>query len=258
MGLLGRLLQQLLLGAIILAAAASEPTNSRCIRTRGSLQIPYPFGTSESCCLDPSFLITCNNSTPFLSPSNLKVLNISLDSHELQVSTPITSERINATAGNYSNSNLDQVPIVLNFPLSDTKNRLTAVGCDTFGTINSTEAHMNYTIGCLSFCQSIDSVANGSCTGIGCCQTSIPKQMTSFIVVTGNVNDHKAVYNFNPCSFGFVVEEKAFNFSSLDLRNLQDRESVPVVLDYYVGNETCLDAQKNLTTYAFKSKHSYC
>ncbi|KAE8124828.1 hypothetical protein FH972_019676 [Carpinus fangiana] len=177
MGLLGRLSQQqLLLGAIILAAA-SEPTNSSCIRTCGSLQIPYPFGASESCCLDPSFYITCNNSTPFLSPSNLT---------------------------------------------------------------------------------SIDGVANGSCNGIGCCQTSIPKQMTSFIVVTGNINDHNAVDNFNPCSFGFVVEEKAFNFSSLDLRNLQDRESVPVVLDFSVGNETCLDAQKNLTTYACKSKHSYC
>ena len=247
MGLLGRLLQQqLLLGPIILAAAASEPTNSSCIRTCGSLQIPYPFGTTEGCYLNPSFLITRNESTPFLSPSNLTILNISLDSHELEVSTPIALECINATASNHSYSNLDPGPIdiVLNFPLSDTKNKLTALGCDTFGTINSTKAHMNYTIGCLSFCQSIDSVANGSCTGIGCCQTSIPKQMTSFIVVTGNINDHKAVDNFNPCSFGLVVEEKGFNFSSLDLRNLQDTESVLVVLDFSVGNETCLMLRK--------------
>ncbi|GLT55047.1 hypothetical protein SLA2020_282000 [Shorea laevis] len=71
MGLRGILLQQqLLLGAIILAAVAASEPDPSCIRTCGSLDIPYPFGTSEGCYLDPSFLITCNDTserpTPFL------------------------------------------------------------------------------------------------------------------------------------------------------------------------------------------------
>jgi len=79
----------LLLGALILAATAASQPDSSCNNTCGNLSIPYPFGTSEGCYLDPSFLITCNYSseipTPFLgsNTSNIPVLNISLLDGEL-------------------------------------------------------------------------------------------------------------------------------------------------------------------------------
>jgi len=218
-------LQQLVVGAIILAAIAASEPNPSCVRTCGSLNIPYPFGTSEGCYLDPSFLITCNNSTPLLSPGNIiKVINISWDG-ELRVSNSIDRY----CPGN-SSSDMASEPTVLNFPVSHTKNKLTAVGCDTFGFINATEAQKKYSVGCLSLCDSIDSVVNGSCEGIGCCQTSIPKGMTSFAFTAGSLSNPSTVDNFNPCSFAFVVEEKAYNFSSLDLVNLQNRQTVPMVL----------------------------
>ena len=84
-------------------------------------------------------------------------------------------------------------------------------------------------------------MVNGSCSGIGCCQTSIPEGVIDFTVGLGSFSNHSVVLNFNPCGFGFVVEEKAYNFSSLDLTNLLNIETVPVVLDY----ETCPDAQTN-------------
>jgi hypothetical protein len=246
-------LQQLVVGAIILAAIAASEPNPSCVRTCGSLNIPYPFGTSEGCYLDPSFLITCNNSTPLLSPGNIiKVINISWDG-ELRVSNSIDRY----CPGN-SSSDMASEPTVLNFPVSHTKNKLTAVGCDTFGFINATEAQKKYSVGCLSLCDSIDSVVNGSCEGIGCCQTSIPKGMTSFAFTAGSLSNPSTVDNFNPCSFAFVVEEKAYNFSSLDLVNLQNRQTVPMVLDWAVGNETCRDAKKNSTTYACKAANSEC
>jgi hypothetical protein len=90
MALHGMLLQQkLLLEALILAATAASQPDSSCNNTCGNLSIPYPFGTSEGCYLDPSFLITCNYSseipTPFLgsNTSNIPVLNISLLDGEL-------------------------------------------------------------------------------------------------------------------------------------------------------------------------------
>ncbi|KAE8124824.1 hypothetical protein FH972_019672 [Carpinus fangiana] len=263
MGLRGILLQQqVLLGAIILAAiaAAAEP-NPSCSTKCGSLQILYPFGTSDGCYLDPSFLITCNDTfekpTPFLGTGNLEVLNLSFDG-ELRVSTSIARDCPNEPGYNENNSN-SWLSGLDNFPISHKRNKFTAVGCDTLAMINGTVAEKTYATGCLSLCSRFESVVNGSCNGIGCCQTSIPQGMTdSFVLVTSLAN-YSAVGKFNPCGFSFIVEEKAFNFSSLDLINMQGRETVPVVLDWAVGNDTCKDAQEqNLTSYACKAVQSEC
>jgi hypothetical protein len=234
--------QLLLLGLTILAA--SEP-NSSCINSCGSLNIPYLFRTSEGCYLDESFLITCNNTfetpRPFLRRGTITVLNISLDG-ELRVSTFVAHDCYNESGLLFSDR-LSKLTLS-KFPISYTKNKFTAVGCDTYVIIKGSRGQ-NYTTGCLSLCDSVDSVVNGSCSGIGCCQTSIPEGVIDFTVGLGSFSNHSAVLNFNPCGFGFVVEEKAYNFSSLDLTNLLNIETVPVVLDWAVGNETCPDAQTN-------------
>jgi len=251
------LLQQLLLlGAIILAA--SEPY-SICNRACGSLHIPYPFGTSEGCYLNSSFLITCKDSTPFLGLSNeLKVLDVSLMEGEIRVSSLIARDCPNEPGYNANNSYYE-FPLFKYFLISYTKNKFFAVGCDTVAVITGTSADAeSYTAGCLSLCDSIDSVVNGSCEGIGCCQTSLQKEMSSFLWTAGSLLNDSAVGKFSPCSFSFVAEEKAYNFSSLDLVNLQNRQTVPVVLDWAVGNETCGDAKKNSTTYACKGANSEC
>ncbi|KAJ1379578.1 Wall-associated receptor kinase, galacturonan-binding domain [Sesbania bispinosa] len=54
-----------------------------CPTNCGSVTIPFPFGTTEDCSLDSTFLITCNQTTsphtPFLPQTHLTVLNISLN-----------------------------------------------------------------------------------------------------------------------------------------------------------------------------------
>jgi hypothetical protein len=255
------LLQQLLLlGAIILAA--SEPY-SNCSRTCGSLHIPYPFGTSKGCYLDPSFLITCNDSTPFLSHFNeLRVLNVSLEG-EIRVSSHIVRDCPNEPGYNYSINNY-QFPLLKYFLISYTKNKFFVVGCNTSAIITAGKLAEpeEYIAGCFSLCDSIQSVGNGSCTGTGtgtgCCQTFIQKETSTFLVTAFSTSNDSAVRNFNPCGFSFVAEEEAYDFSSLDLVNLRDRQTVPVVLDWAVGNETCRDAEKNPTTYACKAANSEC
>ncbi|GFS34972.1 hypothetical protein Acr_00g0037060 [Actinidia rufa] len=88
-----------------------------------------------------------------------------------------------------------------------------------------------YNTGCLSLCDSIDNVNNGSCSGIGCCQAIIPKEVRSFSISANSYNNHRSVLDFNPCRYAFVAEDNTCNFSSLDLANFQKRETVPVVLD---------------------------
>jgi hypothetical protein len=257
--------QKLLFGAFILAAAAAAQPDSSCNKTCGNLSIPYPFGTNKGCYHDSSFLITCNYSsgtpTPFLRKGNIRVLNISLDG-ELRVLSPVARDCYNESGLRVKNRRYQFT--LSKFPVSYTRNKFTAVGCDTYAIISGkvidqgTSEVKNYTTGCLSLCDNIDSVDNGSCSGIGCCQTSIPEGARNLTATVRSFNNHSAVVGFNPCGFGFVVEEEAYNFSPLDLKSLEDRETVPVVLDWAVGNDTCPDAQKNLKSYACKAAHSEC
>ncbi|XP_059453791.1 putative wall-associated receptor kinase-like 16 [Corylus avellana] len=257
--------QKLLFGAFILAATATSQPDPNCNKTCGNLSIPYPFGTTEGCYLDSSFLITCNYTsagtpTPFLRKGDLPVLNISLDG-ELRILSSIARDCYNESGffvnGTYSGFSLSK------FRVSYTRNKFTAIGCATYayisGEVDDGNSEVkNYTAGCTSVCDTFDSMDNGSCSGIGCCQTSIPEGLIDFTTAVGSFKNHSKVYRFNPCDFGFVVEEKAYNFSRFDLKSLQFRETFPVVLDWAVGNDTCPDAQKNLTSYACKAAHSEC
>ncbi|KAG6675848.1 hypothetical protein I3842_15G125300, partial [Carya illinoinensis] len=248
----------------IFVAAAAEPISS-CNRTCGSLHdIPYPFGTSEGCYLDSSFLITCNSSssnsktstpTPFLSVSNIEVLNISLDG-ELRVSASVARDCPQEL--DYNSNDGSTYLNLREFPISYTKNVFTAVGCDTLALIGSSASDKNYTTGCVSLCDSIDGMVNGSCSGFGCCQTPIPDGIKDFAVSVGSLRNHSNVGKFNPCGFAFVVEKTEYNFSTLDLQNMQNKDAFPLVLDWAIGNQRCEDAKTNTTGYACKADNSEC
>jgi len=240
-------LRKLLLQLVLLLLGA----NSNCNRICGSLDIPYPiFGTRK---LESCYLITCIDSTQFLGLSNeLKGLDVSLEG-EIRVSSFLARDCPNEPGYNANNSYYQQLPLLKHFLISYTKNKFIAVGCDTVPVITGALAEAeSYAAGCFSLSDSFHIVDNGSCTGkIGCCQTFSQKEMSSFVVTAGSLlNDHSAVGNFNPCSnFSFVAEEKAYNF-------LQNRQTVPAVLDWAVGNETCPDARKDLTSHACKAANS--
>ncbi|PPS16196.1 hypothetical protein GOBAR_AA04389 [Gossypium barbadense] len=244
---------------IIFVAEVASQTKPGCSGRCGSLEIPYPFGISEGCSLDDSFLITCNTTfsppRPFLGPGNTPapVLNISLDG-ELRVSFSVACQCYDASGMLVEETTSSLVSE--KFPIS-TRNRFTAVGCDTFAAIAGTRGQ-NFTTGCLSLCDQMESVTNGSCAGIGCCQTMIPIETRNFGAAVGGLNNHSTVNSFNPSSFAFLVEEGFYNFSIADLIDMQNKQDMPVVLDWTVGNITCQEAQKDLTTYACEAANSEC
>ncbi|KAF5467871.1 hypothetical protein F2P56_012082 [Juglans regia] len=252
----GKLLQPLLvLGVLIVlmileSSAASKP-NSRCHRRCGRVEIPYPFGTSEGCYLDSTFLITCNNTLHPPKPtlgSDMFVEDISVLDGELRVSNPIASlckvlERKRSKkrkaeqcfvgdrykrcisdgrqpiSVNYSgNSALFKLS---NFRISNKRNKITAVGCGVYSFIQGSVEQKGFTTGCLSLCNSNASdVVNGSCSGIGCCQTSIPQGATEFDLSVRSLSDNTTTLAIDECAYGFIVEEKAYNFSSSDFTDL--------------------------------------
>ena len=125
-------MQVIIIGLIMILVGTEA---SSCINHCGPLQIPYPFGTSEGCYLDESFILSCNyifgSHKLFLGRN--AVLSISLDG-EIRVSTPIA-----ITCYNQSGVSASRIPSELissRFPISFKKNKFIAIGCDIIGFFN--------------------------------------------------------------------------------------------------------------------------
>ncbi|KAF7847750.1 hypothetical protein BT93_L2665 [Corymbia citriodora subsp. variegata] len=232
-------------------------TKPECRSTCGSLIIPYPFGSNDSdphCRIDPpSFRVVCDDSInppvpymnrkPYVS-SGLQILNISLENHEMRVS-------VSTSRDCYDSSGSDWAALGLAiFPISSTKNKFTAVGCDTSASFRDDRGKFSF--GCMSSCSNVSDVINGSCSGIGCCETSIPRNSFGYRISIESIYNRSNVADFNPCSYAFVAEIGSYNFSVGDLKLLKFNEST-LVLDWAVGNQTCEDAKKNSASYMCKN-----
>ncbi|KAF8024954.1 hypothetical protein BT93_F1951 [Corymbia citriodora subsp. variegata] len=96
----------------------------------------------------------------------------------------------------------------------------------------------------MSSCSDISDVINGSCSGIGCCEMSIPRNTLGYEISIRSFSGHSNVLKFNPCSYAFVAENDYYNFSIDDLSRLKFNESA-LVLDWAIGNQTCEEAPKH-------------
>ncbi|THG00220.1 hypothetical protein TEA_020653 [Camellia sinensis var. sinensis] len=237
--------------ATIAAPTEQELKNLGCTNRCGNLDISYPFGMEANCSLNDNFFINCSDSQPYLPDGNIVVTNISLEDGELRIMQFVASECYNASGYLLPNS-FDASLTLSKFSISNSKNKFTAIGCDTSGSVQITDKNGSLlATGCLSQCSNINSVPNdGSCSGIGCCQTSIPKGVGRIEISVNSFSHHKNITNFNPCSYAFVVEDGAFIFSTTYLKEFK-AEKLPMVLDWGIGdNETCEEAKKNQTSYA--------
>ena len=258
MGLQGIMLMQLTLIGLLLAsmaAAAVAQAKPGCPDRCGNVSIPYPFGTKKDCNHSQHFLLHCNDSVvpPKLTLGiNLDVVSISLELGELQILNYVGSDCY-SSSGELVHNNDPSLSSGLGYTISGRRNKFTAVGCDTYAIVRAYKGEERYTTGCMSVRDSITNVKSGSCSGIGCCETSIPEGTTNFTVKLSSYNNHRSVWAFNPCSYAFVVEETHFKFSSNQFRDLNNTEDLPVVLDWRIGKERCKAARKT-ETYACKGK----
>ncbi|KAL3752643.1 hypothetical protein ACJRO7_000105 [Eucalyptus globulus] len=259
-------IHELLLKVVVLGALLGPYRNSKaeaddlmtkpgCRSSCGHLVIPYPFGSSDSssnCRIDrPSFTVYCDNSTdppiPYLhdKSSRLQISDIFVNNHEMRLTVWTGQDCYNSSGHDGSSSNYPGI-FLPEFPLSSTKNKFIGVGCDTLAAVE--DRHGKYSFGCMSFCGDDSEAINGSCTGIGCCETSIPRNSFYYQISIGSVSNHSNVLDFNPCSYAFVAEIGSYNFSVGDLKQLKFGDP-HLVLDWAIGNQTCEEAKKNSTSY---------
>lgn len=134
------------------------------------------------------------------------------------------------------------------------------VGCDDFALISGTKER-NFTSGCVSLCSKAEDVMGGLCSGIGCCQTSIPKGLKRFLASLNTLRSHVNVWEFDQCGYAFLGEQERFDFrGALDLSDpsFKNRtvEGVPVVIDWVLGVDSCVEAERG-SEYLCK-ENSYC
>lgn len=242
MGLLLLLMVACILAASMFNSATSQPIHPECQANCGNISIPYPFGTTKDCYLNSSFRLTCNSTSqpPKLSFGSIEVTNISL-SGELTIRTAM-ARRCYFENGTEERSLYAWAKTRI-FPFSVTRNKFVAIGCDTQGFIEGSNG-MSYATGCTSLCSSLGLITNYSCNGIGCCQTSVPRNLIDYNVTVSSYQNHKNVWKFNNCSFALLVEESSFNFSTAEFIDLQSKYRFPAVLDWTVGNQKCPQAEK--------------
>lgn len=263
-----KLLLQLLLVAFFIAATKTEPPLSKpnCQQKCGNVIIPFPFGMTEACSLNTSFLITCHRNlsppTPFLQNDyhQISVLDISLEYGQLSISLPVARNCLinNLTGESFIAMNLGP------FHLSSNQNKLIVFGADAAGMVYNLENASGIlypTIACMSVYAPAASAPDKSCSGTLCCETPIQQRLSEFFYESStNIfrrNNTKRLESY-PCGYTFLVKDGAYKFHITDIFNLSTNNKFPVVADWAVGTHTCQDAMKNASSYLCKSNYSEC
>ncbi|XP_010273252.1 PREDICTED: putative wall-associated receptor kinase-like 16 [Nelumbo nucifera] len=265
MALFVLLLQLLFLWPTVAASPTVSMSKPGCQEKCGNITIPYPFGTGDASCYRDMYDVTCNHSfippKLFLANGNLEVLEIS-PGGQLRINVTVGYQCYNSK-GNLTSELPTWVDLTENRPytFSDSRNRFTTLGCDTYTYVTGSKGR-NFTSGCAMVCSDQQSVVNGSCSGIGCCQTSIPKGFKKFDVELHSFDNHTKVWNFNRCNYAFLVDYEWYNFTVSDLLEYnfyyENGGSVPLVLDWAIENQSCKDVSRRNSTSYICGKNSEC
>ncbi|XP_062223161.1 putative wall-associated receptor kinase-like 16 [Phragmites australis] len=251
------------------AATAMQPSET-CQRRCGDIEIPYPFGIGPGCHLetgDWTFVLSCNRTADGrlrVFNYEIEVLDMSVRLGQLRIWNSINPWCYNGTTRAMNNqSNWEYNMSITNYRINDAQNRFTVIGCNSLAYISSlNDATDTYMTGCMAMCPGVGRLKNGSCAGVGCCQTAIPSDLNAYDVSFEEKFNTSRIANFSPCSYAVLVEAAAFDFRTTYVTTDEfmsaNGEQVPLVLDWAIGNQTCEEAKRNASAYACVSSNSEC
>ncbi|RCV33174.1 hypothetical protein SETIT_7G061500v2 [Setaria italica] len=261
----------LLLAVILSSVEALPPPSNNCQRKCGEVDIPYPFGIgpydSPDHCSLPGFNLSCTevghgSFRPF--HKDVEVLNISLQQGLARIRMDMSTYCYNTSTKemDYLNWRLNLTGTPYRF--SETANMFTVVGCRTLAYIGDENNIGRYMSGCVSMCRRGDvrTLTDGSCSGIGCCQTAIPKGLQYYQVWFDEGFNTSEIYNTSRCSYAALVEASKFTFSKSYATSSEFYDTYsgqpPLIVDWAIGNGTCDEARNKPESYACVSSSSEC
>jgi hypothetical protein len=258
---------------LLLLAAQYAPgiavPSSECRRQCGNVEVPYPFGIDPDCSLGEGFDLTYEvqdgDHRPFRGA--FEVLDISLTEGTTRVLNYILGFCYNTSTGSMEyfgryggfNEGDPSSP----YRLSDVQNRFTVLGCNALASISdpSGTGYQGYGV---ATCRNQSDLVDGSCSGIGCSQTTIPKRMYYYQTTFFHSVNTSQIFKFNRCSYAVLMEAEAFRFNTTYINTNKFNETyrgrVPMMLDWAVRDvKSCDVAKLNKTgTYACLSSNSKC
>ncbi|XP_058068477.1 wall-associated receptor kinase 3-like [Magnolia sinica] len=208
------------------ARPIDSPSIADCPKQCGDVKISYPFGIGYSHCFFKGFEVNCSQNIPYLPESKLQLLEI------LQGEVRINSTEFIAK---FCPSSLKiEIPqITLSearpYTISATSNKFIAIGCNTMGMVTSTGELMSSNR-CYSNCPTKESIVNGSCKHIGCCEArllQVRKELQIYVT--------QFYTNFSECSYGFFVEDGSYIFRESDLLDFDKTAKISTRLEWSIG-----------------------
>ncbi|CAD6258106.1 unnamed protein product [Miscanthus lutarioriparius] len=226
-----------------LAAGESEIGGAECQRSCGGVDIPFPFGMGTDHCWLLGFEISCKDTgngvlKPFLVTMNhrtkgkdavVEVLNISLEQGEVKVLHSISSYCYDAASGMMVSSEWSWS--LANYSFSSTANKFTVVGCRALAYIGDTRGNnvaAMYQTGCVAMCFD-GKMSLNPCSGMGCCQTAIPKGLQYYQVWFDhrlNMSGIDGGGGLGPCSFAVLMDSSNFTSSTSSSNNISSPEFI--------------------------------
>ncbi|CAO2206267.1 unnamed protein product [Urochloa humidicola] len=247
-------------------ALAPQGVGEDCETQCGNVTIHYPFGFGPDHCALPGFHLHCNQTAdgifkPFTN-GIVEVLNISLQSAQVQVMNFISSYCKDTASGTMVPETWNWDLVGTSYTFSDPANKFTVIGCQTLAYIGgSTNEVTGYETGCVSFWPNGNYATNGSCSGMGCCQTAIPTGLRYYNVWFDEHFDPSAMNNSCNCSYAVLMDSSNFTFKTSYLTSSEFNDTsdgrVPLLLQWSIGTENCEDARKH-QGFACVSDNSNC
>ncbi|KAK3425134.1 hypothetical protein EUGRSUZ_F01912 [Eucalyptus grandis] len=212
----------------------------KCTHQCGDVTVPFPFGLEPNCPRSTDFLLDCTNTEGSgfrLMLGDLTILKISVGDSTMVVSLPEPYE-CDDQNGTLANRNLSiNLPPNPRYRISETQNKLIVVGCNALAVVADKDG--KFRRGCASYCTSnVDFAKETTCSGQGCCQASIPGELTTLNITLSSIDQNVSNSERGHCARAFMVDNRPFNISNLTLPTFQDvGNNMSLVLDWMVESD---------------------